>query len=124
VTNLVIPTLNDDPAQVRKMCQWLLSNLGDAVPLHFSRFYPRYKLKNLPPTPVETLDRARETALDVGLKYVYVGNVPGHEGENTRCSQCGRVVIGRIGYTLTQMNLESGRCLFCHGEIPGVWGKG
>ena len=124
ITNLVIPTLNDDLVGVRKMCQWLINNLGDAVPLHFSRFYPRYKLKNLPPTPVETLERARETALEVGLKYVYVGNVPGHEGENTRCPQCGQVVIGRIGYALTQMHVESGHCPFCHREIPGVWGNG
>jgi pyruvate formate lyase activating enzyme len=121
VTNLVIPTLTDDFLQIQKMCQWLLVNLGDDVPLHFSRFSPRYRLKNLPPTPVEILERARQTALDVGLKYVYVGNVPGHEGENTYCPQCGRVVIGRIGYTLTQVHLEGGHCLFCHGEIPGVW---
>jgi pyruvate formate lyase activating enzyme len=122
VTNLLLPTLNDDDVQIRKMCRWLLDNLGDDVPLHFSRFYPMYRLKNLPPTPVETLDRARNTALDVGLKYVYVGNVPGHEGGNTYCPQCGRVVIGRIGYSLTQMNLENGRCRFCQEEISGVWG--
>jgi pyruvate formate lyase activating enzyme len=122
VTNLVLPTLNDDLDQVREMCQWMVSNLGADVPLHFSRFHPRYKLKNLPPTPVETLDRVRETALEAGLKYVYIGNVPGHEGESTRCPQCGRVVIGRIGYSLTRIHLENGHCQFCGCEIPGVWG--
>jgi len=122
VTNLVLPTLNDDSQQIREMCRWLVNNLGDDVPLHFSRFHPMYRLKNLPPTPVETLDRARNTALDVGLKYVYVGNVPGHQGESTRCPQCGQVVIGRIGYSITQMNLENGRCRFCQEDISGVWG--
>jgi len=91
------------------------------VPLHFSRFSPLYKLKNLPPTPVETLERARETALEAGLKFVYLGNVPGHPGENTYCPKCGRVVIGRAGYSLTEMNLKSGHCRFCGREIPGVW---
>lgn len=124
VTNLVLPTLNDDLAQIRKMCQWMSRNLGDDVPLHFSRFYPRYKLKNLPPTPVETLDRARETALEVGLKYVYVGNVPGHAGNNTYCPHDSRLLIQRRGYSLIQYHIDDGKCQFCGEPIPGVWNGG
>jgi pyruvate formate lyase activating enzyme len=122
VTNLVLPTLNDDPRQIRKMCLWMRDNLGDEVPLHFSRFAPRYKLRNLPPTPVETLEHARETALEVGLRYVYVGNVPGHRSETTRCPQCGQVLIGRTGYVINELHLNGGCCQFCGQEIPGVWG--
>ncbi len=122
VTNLILPTLNDDLRQIREMCLWLGEHLGDEVPLHFSRFSPRYRLKNLPPTPVETLERARETALEVGLKYVYVGNVPGHRGENTYCPRCGREVVGRTGYVITGMHLDGGCCQFCGQEIAGVWG--
>ena len=121
MTNLVLPTLNDDLDEIRKMCRWISRNLGDDVPLHFSRFQPRYKLKNLPPTTVETLDQIRAMAMEEGLKYVYIGNVPGHESENTHCPQCGRVIIGRIGYTLTQVHLKDGHCQFCGREIPGIW---
>jgi pyruvate formate lyase activating enzyme len=121
VTHLVIPTLNDDLAQIRRMCRWLRDNLGADVPLHFSRFHPRYQLKNLPPTPVETLEEARQTALEEGLRYVYVGNVPGHPGESTYCPNCGKTIVGRIGYSITELNLEDGRCRFCGQEIAGVW---
>jgi pyruvate formate lyase activating enzyme len=121
VTHLVIPTLNDDLVQIGRMCRWLREHLGVDVPLHFSRFHPRYQLKNLPPTPVETLEQARQTALQEGLRYVYVGNVPGHPGENTYCPHCGRTVIGRIGYSLTEMNLQDGCCRFCGEAIAGVW---
>lgn len=124
VTHLVIPTLNDDPVQIRRMCRWLRDHLGADVPLHFSRFQPRYQLKNLPPTPVETLEQARRTALEEGLRYVYVGNVPGHPGEATYCPRCGRTVIGRIGYTITEMNLQDGCCRFCGEAIAGVWHDG
>ena len=121
VTNLVLPTLNDDVAGVGQMCRWMVSNLGSDVPLHFSRFYPRYKLKNLPPTPVETLDRVREVALEAGLKYVYIGNVPGHPGNNTYCPHDGRLLVERKGYSLLQYHIIDGRCQFCGERIPGVW---
>ena len=121
ITNLVVPTKNDDLKTIKKMCLWIRDELGADVPLHFSRFYPMYKLKNLPPTPVETLEQARREAMDLGLEYVYVGNVPGNPGENTYCPQCKKLVIGRIGYTLTEMNLKDGKCKFCGHPIPGIW---
>ncbi len=80
-----------------------------------------YLLKNLPPTPVSSLERAREIALEEGMNFAYVGNVPGHEGEHTYCPNCKEVVIGRIGYTITRMNLKNGKCTSCGNPIPGVW---
>lgn len=122
ITNLVIPTLNDDLDKIRQMCIWIKENLGPDVPLHFSRFWPQYKLTALSPTPVETLDKAREVARDSGLKFVYVGNVPGHTGENTYCPQCSKVVILRRGFTILENNLDlQGNCKFCKYPIPGVW---
>jgi pyruvate formate lyase activating enzyme len=121
VTHLIIPTLNDDLSLIRPMCEWLRDNLGEDVPVHFSRFQPRYQLKNLPPTPVEILEQARQIALETGLQYAYVGNIPGHSGESSYCPRCGRVVIGRIGYSITQMNLQDGCCQSCGQKIAGVW---
>ncbi len=121
ITNLVVPGLNDDMNSIENMCSWIKEELGEGVPLHFSRFHPMYKLKNLPATPVETLEMARERAVDVGLNYVYIGNVPGHEGENTYCPKCGRMVIGRRGYQITANNVADGRCRFCGREVGGVW---
>jgi len=85
IVNLVIPTLNDDMEKVKEMCLWIKENLGTDVPLHFSRFFPAYRLIKLSPTPVETLEQARSIALEVGLKHVYIGNVPGHSANNTFC---------------------------------------
>ncbi len=121
VTNLIIPTLNDDLSLIEKMCKWIVKELGDDVPLHFSRFSPRYKLKSLYPTPAATLKRAAELAKQVGLKYVYIGNVPGHEGEDTLCPQCGRVVIDRSGYRVNALFISDGQCQFCNQKIAGVW---
>jgi pyruvate formate lyase activating enzyme len=121
ITNLIVPTLNDDMGSIREMCRWVKDELGEDVPLHFSRFTPTYKLKNLPLTPLETLERARETALEVGLHYVYIGNVPGHSAENTFCPGCGKVLVDRTGYSLREFNLQDGRCRFCGKPVPGVW---
>lgn len=118
---LIIPTLNDSEAEIRGMSQWIHRNLGDDVPVHFTRFHPMYKIKNLPVTPVRTLERCREIAREAGLHYVYIGNVPGHEGENTYCPRCQRVVIRRIGYTIVENHLQNGRCRFCQQAIAGVW---
>ena len=121
VVNLVVPTLNDNMEEIRKMCLWIKDNLGPETPLHFLRFYPMYKLKNLPPTPVETLEKARQVALKAGLKFVYIGNVPGHPAENTYCPHCGKVLIERVGYGILANNLHQGRCRFCGRKIPGIW---
>jgi len=121
IVYLVVPTLNDDFADIRRMCKWMLKELGKDVPVHFTRFGPRYLLKNLPPTPVSTLERAREIALEEGMNFVYVGNVPGHKGEHTYCPDCKQVVIERVGYRIIQMNLKGGKCKFCGKVIPGIW---
>lgn len=119
--NLIVPTLNDDFNKIKEMCCWIRDNAGNDVPLHFSRFYPMYKLKNLPLTPDETLNKAREIALNTGLNYVYIGNIPGNPGENTYCPQCRKIVIGRIGYSIRENNLSDGKCRFCGYAIPGIW---
>jgi pyruvate formate lyase activating enzyme len=117
----MVPTLNDDMKNIREMCKWMVKDLGKEVPLHFTRFHPMYLLKNLPPTPVSSLEQAREIAMEEGMNFVYVGNVPGHTGEHTYCPKCKQVVVGRIGYTITEMNLKNGKCKFCGNPIPGVW---
>lgn len=121
ITHLIIPTLNDDFFLIEKMCRWIGDNLGRDVPLHLSRFYPHYLLKNLPPTPVSTLRKARKVAKDAGLNYVYIGNVWGEEGESTFCPYDGKVIIKRIGYTIMEYNLKNGKCKFCGNSIPGRW---
>ena len=121
IVYLTVPTLNDDPQEIRNMVKWILQTLGSDVPLHFSRFYPRYKLKNLPPTPVTTLEKLRNIGLDGGLHYVYMGNVPGHEGENTICPNCRKTVIRRVGYRIFENHTVGGACSFCGQTIPGVW---
>jgi pyruvate formate lyase activating enzyme len=121
ITNLIVPSFNDDPQLIKDMCLWIKDNLGENTPLHFSRFWPMYKLTNLSPTPVETLEKARKIAIDVGLKYVYIGNIPGNVAESTFCPVCTRVLIGRVGYTITQNNLQDGKCKFCGAKIPGIW---
>jgi pyruvate formate lyase activating enzyme len=122
VTNLVIPTLNDDLALIRRMARWIRDELGPDTPLHFSRFQPQYRLRNLPPTPGETLDRARREALDAGLRFVYVGNVLGHEGNSTYCPRDGTLLIQRVGFLITENRLTAGgRCPTCNQQIPGVW---
>jgi len=121
ITNLIVPTLNDQPEKIRWLVGWIYDHLGPDIPLHFSRFHPMYKLRNLPPTPVETLKMAREIALEKGLNYVYTGNVPGLQSESTFCPGCGKKVIGRIGYQVLENNLKDGRCGYCGHLIPGLW---
>ncbi len=121
ITNLMIPTKNDDMNVVREMCLWIAKELGPDTPVHFSRFYPLYKLKSLPATPVSTLEKARSVAMAAGLEYVYIGNVPGHEGENTFCPKCKKMVIRRTGYVVGEVNLMEGKCKFCGKSIAGIW---
>ncbi len=118
---LLIPTLNDSPEELKEMCAFIAEELGPDVPLHFSRFHPTYKLRNLPPTPPETLERAHDIAKEKGLHYVYLGNVPGHKAENTYCPGCGKKIIARYGYYIIDNKITNGRCSFCNREIPGVW---
>jgi len=121
ITNLMIPTKNDEMSVVRDMCLWVKKELGADTPIHFSRFYPLYKLKNLPPTPVSTLDKTRAMALSAGLEYVYIGNIPSHEGENTFCSKCKKMIIQRTGYMVGEVHLKGGKCGYCGKPIPGIW---
>lgn len=121
IVNLVIPTLNDDMADIKKMCRWIAQELGKDTPLHFTRFVPSYKLTHLPPTPVDTLEKARETAVSEGMKFVYVGNVIGHPANSTYCPQCQKKVIERSHFIVLKNHLKKGRCPFCGKQIPGVW---
>lgn len=121
VTNLIIPTLNDDMELITKMCRWILQNLGDTTPLHFSGFFPRFKLKYLPPAPLKTLQIARETAMQCGLKFVYIGNAYGSGGENTYCPACKKTIIQRVGYQILKYNLKGNKCRFCNQTIEGVF---
>jgi len=121
ITNLVIPTQNDDLSGLKEMCLWIKRELGADTPIHFSRFYPLYKLRSLPPTPVSTLEKARNTALSSGLEYVYIGNIPGHEGEHTFCPKCKKLLIQRIGYMVGENHLKGGKCHYCGKPIPGIW---
>ncbi|HDT14538.1 MAG TPA: AmmeMemoRadiSam system radical SAM enzyme [Candidatus Aminicenantes bacterium] len=121
IVYLVIPTLNDRLDVVRDMCRWIRDEAGTSVPLHFTRFHPMFLIKNLPPTPVSTLEAARSVALEEGLRFVYVGNVPGHEGENTYCPDCGHEVIVRNGFRIETGGLEKGKCAKCGTPIPGLW---
>ena len=121
ITNLVVPTYVDDQDLVRRMCAWILNDLGPDHPLHFLRFQPLYKLDRLAPTPVSTLARFREIALAEGIRYAYVGNVPQHEGNHTYCHQCRKLLIARTGYFIREIHLDGHRCEYCGASIPGVW---
>lgn len=122
ITNLVVPSWTDDMDMIKKMCDWLANQGLNTVPLHFSRFQPLHKLTHLPATPVQTLEKARQTALSAGVKYVYIGNVPNHQAGNTYCPGCKNLLIERRGYFIIQNNLDNATCKFCHEKIDGVWG--
>lgn len=121
MTTLVVPGYVDDPKMIRQMCRWILDNLGPDHPLHFLRFFPQYKLDHLPPTPVSVLTEFRKIAMDTGIRYVYVGNVPGHKGNHTYCHHCGKLLIERKGYYMPTHNMINDKCKFCGGSIPGIW---
>ena len=121
IVYLVVPTLNDSTKELTELCQWVTENLSDQVPIHFTRFHPTYLMTNLPPTPVKTLEKAYDIALQSGLKFPYIGNVPGHRGEKTYCPVCGRIVIDRSGFRISGLKLDHGKCGYCGGAIPGVW---
>jgi len=121
LVNLVVPTLNDSEKMLRELAKWVVGEVGPDVPVHFTRFHPDYQLRNLPPTPVATLERARDIALDRGVRYAFVGNVPGHPGNHTYCPKCGKVVIERRGFLIEEMHIVEGRCEHCQTGIAGVW---
>ncbi|MCB9717539.1 MAG: AmmeMemoRadiSam system radical SAM enzyme [Myxococcales bacterium] len=131
VTTLLIPGHNDDDDELDRLCEFMVSELGPEVPLHFSAFHPDFKMHDVPRTPAATLQRARDKALRHGLHYVYTGNVYDTEGQSTYCPGCGQRVIEREWYRLGEYRLdEHGRCLGCghplHGVYdgpPGDWGR-
>jgi pyruvate formate lyase activating enzyme len=121
IVNLVIPGLNDDPDLITRMCAWIRSNLGDDVPIHFTRFFPDYRMTDIQPTPVGTLETAMKIARDTDLKYVYIGNVPEHNADNTYCAECAGLLVRRSRFTVLENNVAGGRCSYCGNTIPGIW---
>jgi pyruvate formate lyase activating enzyme len=121
IVNLMLPGKNDADAEVRAMCRFIRDELSPDTPLHFTRFYPLYKLRSLPPTPLATLERAREIALAEGLSFVYIGNVPGNPAENTTCPQCKAELVKRTGFSSRVVGLEGGKCGKCGRGVPGIW---
>jgi pyruvate formate lyase activating enzyme len=120
VTNLLVPGLNDNEDDVRRLADWVVGNLGPDVPLHLNAFHPEHRLSHLPPTAPGTLRRARHVALGAGLRYVYTGNAPAEEVV-TSCPDCGAVLVRRSGHALLEDRLEDGRCPGCRRTIPGRW---
>ncbi len=121
IVNLVVQTLNDSDKMMQSLVQWVAGELGPDVPIHFTRFHPDYQLLNLPPTPVATLERAYELARTRGIRYAYIGNVPGHPGNHTYCPKCGKIVIRRDNMFVEEMSLKRGKCKFCSTAVAGVW---
>jgi pyruvate formate lyase activating enzyme len=116
ITN-VIPTMNDDDEQLTGIARWIHDELGDLTPWHITRFYPQYQATEIPATPVATLEHALEIGKEVGLKFVYLGNVPGHNSENTMCYSCGRLIVQRQGYSTKILGLKGAYCKFCGADL-------
>jgi len=122
IVNLVLPGLNDDPETVRDMSRWIIDNLDSKTPVHFSRFFPSYKMQDLSPTPVGTIEQLAQIAKNEGLKFVSIGNVPGHRLNSTFCDNCGSRIINRHHFTVRNLKIDDeGKCMDCGHEIPGVW---
>jgi pyruvate formate lyase activating enzyme len=119
VTTLLLPGQNDSEEEMKKLAGWLVREAGPEVPWHISRFYPQYKYTDSEPTPLESLQRAEEIGKAAGLRYVYLGNVPGTEGENTYCYQCRTKLIGRVGYRITANQIKDSKCPNCGTAIAG-----
>lgn len=122
ITNLIIPTWNDAEEETRDLCGWILENLGDRVPLHFTAFHPDFKLTDLPRTPHHTLSRARQLALAMGLKYVYLGNVLDDEASSTFCPNCRALLIRRRWHDVLTTNVRDGKCARCGAATDIFWG--
>jgi pyruvate formate lyase activating enzyme len=122
ITTLLIPGYNDSDDELKRMTEWIVKTLGADVPLHFTAFHPDYKMRDVPPTPPETLTRARKLAMEQGLHYVYTGNVHDSKGGSTWCPNCGELLIERDWYVLGKWGLdEQGHCANCGTPIPGVF---
>ncbi len=119
ITTLIIPTLNDSEEELRKIAEFI-SEVGEETPWHITQFHPTYKLIDLPRTPITILRRAREIGLEAGLRYVYEGNVPGENGENTYCHNCGKMLIRRFGYQILENKIKNSACTYCGTKIDGV----
>ncbi|MBW2066196.1 MAG: AmmeMemoRadiSam system radical SAM enzyme [Deltaproteobacteria bacterium] len=120
ITTLLIPGLNDSRQELEQLAKFI-AELSPDIPWHISRFHPTYRLLDAPPTPPDSIRRARDIGYEAGLRYVYPGNVPGDEGEKTFCHACGKVLIDRFGFYVRQNRITQGRCPDCNAEIPGVW---
>jgi pyruvate formate lyase activating enzyme len=118
---LLIPGLNDSDEEIRAMSRWVVQKVGPDVPMHFSRFHPAYKMTNLSRTPARTVVRAREIAVEEGVHYAYVGNLPGHEYESTYCHSCGERIVERYAFHVGGTKIGDGKCTFCGTPVPGVW---
>lgn len=121
ITNLMIPGENDSPDETRAMCDWIVENLGPDVPVHFTAFHPDFKMMDTPPTPKETLDRAREQAMEAGIRFAYTGNVFDTRRQSTYCPACGELLIERDWHELGRYHLRGNRCGSCNEAIPGVF---
>lgn len=116
ITN-IIPAINDDKAQLEGIANWIHDELGELTPWHVTRFYPNHDMMDSPPTPISTLERAVDIGRKAGLKFVYVGNAPGHGGENTNCYKCGNIIIKRYGYQTEVIGVRGSKCKFCGAEL-------
>jgi pyruvate formate lyase activating enzyme len=123
ITYLIIPSLNDSDEYIHETALWIRENLGADTPLHISRFWPVYKMQDLSPTPVATLQKVYQAAIAAGLNYVYIGNTPGNQAESTYCPDCKGVLIRRTGYNVTEYNIENGNCKYCAKKISGIWNE-
>ena len=121
VATLIVPNANDSEKEMTDIASWVADELGPDTPWHLERFAPEFKLANLPPTPIKTLEKAREIGLKKGLNYVYMSNVAPHEGNHTYCPKCHRPVIKRLGFKLLSNSLRNGRCPYCRTQLPGIW---
>ncbi|MFN8555611.1 MAG: AmmeMemoRadiSam system radical SAM enzyme [Candidatus Obscuribacterales bacterium] len=123
ITNLMIPDENDSFDEIERMCDWIVTNIGDSVPIHFTAFHPDYRVKHRPPTPHQTLIRARDQAIKAGIKYAYVGNVNDAERQSTYCPNCSKLLIERDWYELGRYDIKNGCCKHCKAAIAGVFEK-
>jgi pyruvate formate lyase activating enzyme len=121
ITNLMIPDENDSIDETKKMCQWILENLGDEVPVHFTAFHPDFKMTDKTPTPASTISNARQIAMEAGIKYCYIGNVHDSIGQNTYCPECKKPIIKRDWHSIIENKLKNSHCPYCNELIAGIF---